>query len=45
MLSAERDRLGLSRAILDWRLSELEKRSIVDLVKVIGREFRRLNMG
>jgi choline dehydrogenase-like flavoprotein len=45
MLSAERDRLGLSHAILDWRLSELDKRSIVELVKVIGREFGRLNMG
>jgi hypothetical protein len=44
-LSEDRDQLGLSRARLDWRLTELEKPSMAELVKAIGREFGRLNMG
>jgi hypothetical protein len=44
-LSVDRDGLGLNRPRLDWRLTELEKRSIAELLKVIGREFGRLDMG
>jgi len=45
MLSEDRDRLGLNRARVDWRLTEPEKQSMAELVKAIGREFGRLNIG
>lgn len=44
-LSDRRDRLGLRRARLDWRLTELDKRSIRTLVDLTGQEFRRLGLG
>ena len=44
-LSEDRDRLGLNRPRVDWRLTEPDKQSMAELVKVIGREFGRLNIG
>lgn len=44
-LGDERDALGLRRIQLDWRLTELDKRSIRDLAVLIGAEFGRLDMG
>ena len=44
-LGAERDALGLRRIKLDWRLSEIDKRSIRDLAILIGRELGRLEKG
>ena len=45
MLSEDRDSLGLNRPRLDWRLAAKEKRSMAELLKVIGREFGRLDIG
>ncbi|MGI9484674.1 MAG: FAD-dependent oxidoreductase [Geminicoccaceae bacterium] len=45
LLDDERDALGLRRLQLDWRLSELDKRSIRDLAFLIGAEFGRLQKG
>lgn len=39
------DALGLRRLKLDWRLSEIDKRSIRDLAVLIGAEFGRLRKG
>src|ERR1041384_2688082 len=37
-LSAERDALGMPRARLDWRLTDLERRSFRVIYDVVGRE-------
>ena len=44
-LSQDLDALGLKRLNLDWRLTELEKRTVKVLAMTIGSEFGRLNMG
>lgn len=44
-LSAERDQLDLPRARVDWRLSELERRTARVFVDVLDAEFRRLGLG
>lgn len=44
-LSEDRDRLGLNRPRVDWRLTGPEKQSMAELVKAIGRELGRLNIG
>jgi choline dehydrogenase-like flavoprotein len=44
-LAAERDATGVPRAALDWRLSEIDVRSVVVLVETLGRELERLGMG
>ncbi|MDH3665155.1 MAG: GMC oxidoreductase, partial [Alphaproteobacteria bacterium] len=45
LLGDDRDALGLRRLQLDWRLSEIDKRSIRDLAFLIGAEFGRLQKG
>jgi choline dehydrogenase-like flavoprotein len=44
-LSAERDALGMPRARLDWRLTELDRRSFRDFYEVFGREIGRAGVG
>jgi choline dehydrogenase-like flavoprotein len=44
-LGRERDALGLSRIQLDWRLSEIDKRSIRELAYLIGQELGRMGKG
>lgn len=44
-LSQDRDALGLNRLNLDWRLTELERRTAKVLAMIIGNEVGRLNMG
>jgi choline dehydrogenase-like flavoprotein len=44
-LSEERDALGMPRVRLDWRLTELDKRSVAELVEVFGRECERTGLG
>lgn len=44
-LGGERDALGLRRLQLDWRLSEIDKRSIRELAFLIGAEFGRMQKG
>ncbi|CAN5142906.1 GMC family oxidoreductase [soil metagenome] len=44
-LSDARDRLGLRKAVVDWRLSELDKRTLLVACKVIGAEFARSGFG
>lgn len=44
-LARDRDALGLRRLRLDWRLSEIDKRSIREIAYLIGRELGRLNRG
>jgi len=44
-LSAEKDALGVPRARLDWRLTELDKRSIRTYYKVLGQEMGRSGVG
>jgi choline dehydrogenase-like flavoprotein len=44
-LSAEKDALGMPRAKLDWRLSEIDKRSIRTFYQLLGREVGRTGIG
>jgi choline dehydrogenase-like flavoprotein len=43
-LSSERDALGLPKARVDWRLTELERRTARVFVGVLDAEFRRLGL-
>ena len=45
MLSAERDALGMPRAKLNWRLTELDRRSFRVFYEVMGRELGRSGVG
>lgn len=45
MLSNECDALGMPRVRLDWRLTELDVRSVAVLVRVLGEELERLGLG
>ena len=45
MLSEKRDALGLPRIQLDWRLSEIDKRSIREAAILIGQELGRMSKG
>jgi len=44
-LSSKRDKLGLRRARLDWRLSEFDIRSISKSMRIIGEEFGHSGLG
>jgi choline dehydrogenase-like flavoprotein len=44
-LDTERDALGMPRARLDWRLTDLDIHSVDRLVHLLGRELKRLNAG
>ena len=44
-LSDEKDRFGLNRPRLDWQLTELDKRGLSLLPRLIGTELGRLNLG
>lgn len=44
-LSAEKDALGVPRAKLDWRVTDLDKRSIRTFYELLGREMGRSGTG
>jgi choline dehydrogenase-like flavoprotein len=44
-LSAEKDALGMPRTKLDWRLTELDKRSIRTFYQLLGTELGRAGTG
>jgi choline dehydrogenase-like flavoprotein len=44
-LSHERDALGLPKIRLDWRLTEQDRRSVVEHMRSLGREFGALGIG
>jgi choline dehydrogenase-like flavoprotein len=44
-LSPERDALGMPRARLDWRLTELDRRSFHGFYEALGRELGRAGVG
>lgn len=44
-LSAEKDALGCQRADLDWRLSALDKETMLQFGKTLEHEFDRLGLG
>jgi choline dehydrogenase-like flavoprotein len=44
LLSAEKDALGLPRADLDWRLSDIDKHTVAVMAKTIGAELSRTNV-
>ncbi len=43
--TAERDRLGIPRADLDWRFSAIDKHSVAVLMSTFDRELQRLGLG
>ncbi|NND56802.1 MAG: GMC family oxidoreductase [Xanthomonadales bacterium] len=45
LLSRETDALGCRRGDLDWQLTELDKRTVRELARAVGREFERLGLG
>ncbi|RKZ51793.1 MAG: hypothetical protein DRR16_02620 [Candidatus Parabeggiatoa sp. nov. 3] len=45
ILDTEKDALGLPRIKLDWRLTELDKRSIRVANQLVGEEFWRVGLG
>jgi choline dehydrogenase-like flavoprotein len=44
-LAAERDALGLNRVQLDWRLTSLEKHTIIRALDILGAELGRAGLG
>ena len=44
-LSADKDALGMPRAKLDWRMTELDKRSIRTFYQLLGTELGRTGIG
>jgi choline dehydrogenase-like flavoprotein len=44
-LATERDALGLPRANLDWRLTELDRHSVRRTLEIVGAELGRLGLG
>jgi len=44
-LSDQTDPLGCRRGDLDWQLSEIDKRTVLELARTTGREFERLGLG
>ncbi|EMD81814.1 FAD-dependent oxidoreductase [Pacificimonas flava] len=44
-IGPETDALGMPRPVLDWRLSEIDKRSVSILVDTLGTELERLGLG
>jgi choline dehydrogenase-like flavoprotein len=44
-LSIETDALGCRQGDLDWQLSDLDKRTVLELARAMGREFERLGLG
>ncbi|PWG02698.1 FAD-dependent oxidoreductase [Sphingosinicella humi] len=45
MLTREADATGMPRVALDWRLSEIDTRSVAVLIDVLGGELKRLELG
>jgi choline dehydrogenase-like flavoprotein len=45
MLTGETDATGVPRVKLDWRLSQIDVRSVAVLVETLGRELERLGLG
>jgi len=45
VLGAEKDALGMPRAQLDWRMTELDKRSMRVFYEVLGQEIGRSELG
>lgn len=45
MLDTERDRLGLNKAQLNWQLSELDKRSMMRALEILGAEVGAAGIG
>lgn len=44
-LSDERDALGLRKPVLDWRLGEAEKISLIKTLALLGKEIGRMGVG
>jgi choline dehydrogenase-like flavoprotein len=44
-LSQSKDRLGMPRVALDWRLGELERRTLLEYASILASEFERLGLG
>lgn len=45
VLDIERDALGMRRAALDWRLTDLDRRTLIEHAKVVGAELARVGVG
>ena len=44
-LGDDRDALGMRRSVLDWRLTALDRHSILAFVAEVAKEFARLGLG
>jgi choline dehydrogenase-like flavoprotein len=45
LLSQDRDQRGMPRVRLDWRLGQLERRTLSEFVRILASEFERLGLG
>ncbi len=45
LLSSSLDPLGFPRAKLDWRLTDLDRRTLIVFAETVAEEFRRLGLG
>jgi choline dehydrogenase-like flavoprotein len=45
LLSETSDQLGMPRVKMDWRLGELERRTLSEFVEILASEFERLGLG
>jgi choline dehydrogenase-like flavoprotein len=45
MLSEDKDELGMPKTVLDWRITDLEKHTIKQYVKLFRSEWERLDLG
>ena len=43
-LGHNRDAMGRPQAVVDWRLGELERRTMLAMVEAVSTEFKRLNL-
>jgi choline dehydrogenase-like flavoprotein len=44
-LGDSRDALGMPRLQVDWRMGELERRTLSEFIKILAGEFQRLGLG
>jgi choline dehydrogenase-like flavoprotein len=44
LLSAERDALGMPQAVIEWRVNDLPRRTILEHLRAVEREFDRLGL-
>jgi len=45
LLSESLDRLGMRKVVLDWRLGDLERKTLFEYIRIVAGEFKRIGLG